>query len=189
MRVDKLIALVRDKIGIQFMSRTIALELENAINQVCGQIWMRDPSQYDLLAKEYIATIDRSGVRPIAKYPVPILQIADAPNGLRYIYSEKEDNRRYEPILAQSLSTYHKLGMSEFTEAIAYVPYTESCEFWNLPISVESVRMYIVRPFSAFEDSEEYPLPAGAAETIVQMAIDSLKGDKIQPNIYKTAKA
>ena len=182
-----MIFLVKDKIGVQFGDRTIALELENAISQVMGQMWTKDLSQFDLFAKPYLVNIDRTGVRPKTVHPAPIIQTSDAPSGVRFIFSECEDDRRYEPILPQNLVTYLKLGMSELTQAVGYVVFSDRNEFYNLPDTVEKVREFIVRPFSAWDDKEEYPLPSGVAETIIQMTIDSIKGNKVEGNIFRKA--
>jgi len=185
----KLIFLVKDKIGTQTGDRTIALELENAINQVLGQLFARDLSQWNAYAKPFIADIVRTDVRPFALHPVRVIQTPEVNNGIVAIYSEKEDDRKYESMPMNGLMTYEKLGLGNLTDTVGFVVYAEKVEFWNLPPSVEKVREFIVRPFSEWDDNEDFPLPAGAAETVIQMAIDSIKGNQIENNIYKSKKA
>jgi hypothetical protein len=84
--------------------------------------------------------------------------------------------------------TYAKLGLSELTETVGFVTYSDRTEFWNLPISVTKVREMIVVPFSELADTDDFPLPSGVAETIVQMVCDSLKPNPIQDNIYDKTK-
>jgi hypothetical protein len=184
---NKLIFLCKDKTNNQFGDRTIALEVDNAVWQVLGQLF-KDISQYDVYTRPYIVNIDRSGVRPIAYHPIPTIQTPDQNNGIRYVYSEKEDDRKYESMPANGLMTYAKLGLSELTETVGFVTYSDRTEFWNLPISVTKVREMIVVPFSELADTDDFPLPSGVAETIVQMVCDSLKSNPIQDNIYKPKK-
>ena len=182
---SKLIYAVKDAVGKQYGDRTIAETASNVIIQIFGQLFARDLSQWDLYVKEYVADIVRTDTEVYALHPVPVIQLPDSANGVRFIYSEKESNRRFEPMPQQSFITYSKLGMSELTQTVGYMVYTDRTKFWNLPLSVEKVREHIVTPFAEWSDEEDFPLPSGMAQTIIDATVDSMRGNPTATNIYK----
>lgn len=176
-----------DMTGRAFGQRTVATHLENAINTAIGQV-IQDPNQLDFFAKQYDAVIV-PGKRPYAMFPVPVIQFKDIAKGVRRIYAKDSNALVFVPIPGFGHQLFSQVGLDQIDDSIGYEVKTDRVMLFNLRYPIENIVMELVKPFSHWSDDEEYPIPAGTANFITQMAVDSLTGKDSYDNIHKARKS
>lgn len=177
---------IKFALGIDFMNRTVAAHFDMAFNTVVGQLFKQNPNQHNYYAKEYTINITHSAPRAYAMLPVAIIQTPDNAQGVRAVYAPKEDGLNFVPMPASGFQIYGKLAVGRTGKVVGYFPKPDRIEFMpNLPHDLESVRAELVRPFSAYEEDEQVPLPDGSADIIIQMVLQTMRGEDVKTNIYK----
>lgn len=172
-------------LGIQFMSRVIASYIDDSFNTVVGQLFKSNPNQYDFYCKTYILDVKHEKPHPYAMLPVKIIQTPDNANGVRRIFSLEEDDLNFVPIPDFWFQMNKKLIAGRVSKQIGYSVKPNMVEFEKLPSEVEQVRAELVRPFSAYDNDEEVPLPDGSADLIVQRVLAMMNKEPVKENIYK----
>ena len=195
---------IKDKTKNQFRDRTIALELEIAFNTIVGQLFLKDPYQYDFYVRWFDDVdvvqadpcLDEKGNgvrRSYSVLPCATIQTPDLANGVRYILANKSNNisdpseeLRFYPIPAYGVQTYTDLGLDNIDpNTVGYVVYTNRVEYWNLPTLIEKVRMGVVPSFMAWDNDTEIPLPSGVSAQIITMVLESVQKYPYETSDYK----
>lgn len=184
MRKDQWIELVQKRAGVDFQLRTIALHIENAINTVLGQLFARDPQQWDMFSKSYTADVV-PGTRPYALLPESIIQTPDLAKGVRRIYANGSDDLVFVPIPASGHQLFHEVGLDQIDDSVGYEVKADRVRFFNMRYPITSVTMDLVIPFSKWSDSDDFPIPSSTANIITDMAVATVMGKEYEPNIYK----
>lgn len=187
MRKDQWIETVKRIVGAGFGDRTIALHIEMAQNTVLGQIFLRDPAQLDFFTKQYNATVV-SGDRPYALLPARIIQTSDLANGVRRIYPVGSNAIMFIPMPSMGHSVFSEVGLDNLDDSCGYEVKTDRVMFWNLRYPVENIIMELVVPFTDWDDEDDFPIPAGTADQITQLAASMFAGKPAETNIYKKQK-
>lgn len=185
MRKDQWIELVQSNAGLRYRDRTIALHIEQAINTVLGQIFNKDPQQWDLFAKPYEADIV-SGVRPYALLPEQIIQVPDVANGVRRIYPAGGGDLVFMPMPAHGHQLFREVGLDQVDDTIGYDVRADRVWFFNLRAPIVNITMDLVIPFGRWAFTDDFPIPMGTANTITDIAVKTLQSMPGDRNIYKT---
>lgn len=184
MRKDQFIESVQKIVGMRYGDRTVTLHIEQAINTVLGQVFNRDPNQWDMFAKSYEATIV-TGTRPYALLPEAIIQTPDLAKGVRRVYASGSDKLMFMPMPGFGHQLFQEVNLDKVDDAIGYEVKADRIKFYNLRAPITTVTMDLVIPFSKWEDSDDFPIPMGTANMIVDMAAATLSGKEGDKNIYK----
>jgi hypothetical protein len=185
MTKGQIIAQIQLALGIEFHSRTIAAYIDQAFNQVVGQLFRQNPNQYDFYAKSYTIDVVQQCPTSYALLPVAIIQTPDNAQGIRQVYSTGENNLDFVPVPKFWFQLGKKLIAGKVMKQIGYFPKTDRIEFMNIPTAVTQVRAELVRPFTAYDDDEQVPLPDGSADMIIQMVFQMMNKEQVKTNIYK----
>ncbi|MFA5715607.1 MAG: hypothetical protein WC998_07700 [Candidatus Paceibacterota bacterium] len=187
MTKKQFIAQIKSALGIEFMDRTVGAYFDQAFNTVTGQLFRSNPNQYSFYAKSYEVDVVQSKPRSYALFPVSVIQTTDTANGVRQIFTTGDDDLNFVPIPGIGFQIYKKLAVGRVSKIIGYLVKTDRVEFmWNMPTNITKVRMELVRPFSAYDDEEEFPLPDGSADIIIQMVLQMMNAKvDVKTNIYK----
>ena len=181
------IELVQKATGIKYQDRTIAMNIEQAQNTVLGQVFLKDPSQWDLFARPYEATVVH-GTWPYALLPQRIIQIGTKANGVRRIYPAGSGDLVFMPMPAGGHQLYREVGLDQTDTTIGFDVRHDRVWFYNMRSPIVNILMDLVVPFSRWDDDWDYPVPIGTAEVITDMAVARTLGVSMEKNIYKKAK-
>ena len=177
---------IKVALGMDFGNRTVAMYIDQSFNTVAGQLFKQNPNQYDFYAKTYIIPITHAHPHSYAILPVPVIQTTDNANGVRQIYPMCEDELAFAPMPKSGHQIYNKLTVGKVCKVVGYNLKTDRIEFLkNLPDDIKEVKAELVRPFSAYDDEEEVPLPDGSADLIIQMVMQMMNKQDVKTNIYK----
>ena len=183
-RIDQ----IKLALDMEFLDEYVSSFIDDSFNTVAGQLFKSNPNQYEFYCKPFTLTVIHAK-HPYAILPVPIIQTPDNANGVRSIATlDDEDSLDFFPISAVNMKVTGGLAYGKTTKKVAYVVRIDRVEFKkNLPDTIDQLTAYLVRPFSAYDDNEEVPLPDGAADMIIQMVLGMMGKDpaKIRTNVFK----
>ena len=187
MRKDQFIESVQANAGLRYRDRTIALHIENAINTALGQIFNKDPNQWDMFSKPFEADVV-SGIRPYALLPERIIQTPDLAKGVRRIYAMGSDELVFVPIPSFGHQLFAEVGLDQVDDSVGYEVKSDRVRFFNLRFPIKTVLMDLVIPFSRWGVSDDFPIPSGTANMITDMAVKTLMAMPGDDMIYKNNK-
>lgn len=176
---------VQANAGLRYRDRTIAIHIEQAINTVLGQVFNKDPTQWDLFAKPYEADIV-TGIRPYALLPERIIQTPDLAKGVRRVYAIGSDDLVFVPMPGFGHQLFREVGLDQVDDAIGYEVKFDRIKFFNLRQPITKVIMDLVIPFGKWTDTDDFPIPMGTANMVTDLAVKTLQGMPGDKNIYKT---
>ena len=185
MRKEQWVESVQANAGLRYRDRTIALHIEQAINTVLGQVFNKDPNQWDMFAKPYEADIV-TGIRPYALLPKRIIQTPDLAKGVRRVYAIGSDVLVFVPMPGFGHQLFRTVELDKVDDAIGYEVKADRIRFYNLREPIARVMMDLVIPFSEWSDTDDFPIAMGTANMITDMAVKTLMGMPGDKNIYKT---
>jgi len=183
--------MVQANAGLRFRDRTIALHIENAINTVLGQIFNKEPFQWDQFSKRYEANIV-GGNRPYALLPERTIQTPDLAKGVRHIYPGSQDKGSdkliFVPIPSFGHQLFAEVQLDQVDDTCGYDVKHDRVWFYNLRYPIKTVTMDLVIPFSRWTDDDDFPIPSATANLITDMAVKTLLAMPGDTEIYKQAK-
>lgn len=187
MNKNQFIELIKGRLGWKFGDRTIALHIDNAWNQVVGQLFLNDSHQLDFYCKTYTVTVEYSEPRPYALLPVNTIQYKDAGGGVRQINTICDEGVYFVPMRGIDFQLFSGLDAGIVnTDVVGYLPKTDRVEFFDMPDTITQVRMEVVPAFSALSDSDDIPIPSGIAENIYGLVLQAIQGNApTDENIFK----
>ena len=189
MTKSQLIELFKSKLGWKFGDRTLGLHVENAWNQVVGQLFLNDSHQLDLYTKTYedVAVVD-AVPRKYSLLPVATIQYKDAGGAVRTIHTKCDETLTFAPMRAIDFFLFSELDAGAVSVGVAgYLTKTDRVEYFELSDDITSVRMGIVRAFSAWSDSENLPIPEGVGASLSGLVLKLATGQNAPAdfNIFK----
>ena len=189
MTKSQLIELVKQKLGWKFGDRTISLHIENAWNQVVGQLFINDSHQLDFYTKTYtdVAVVDEVP-RKYSLLPVRTIQYKDAGNGVRRIHTDCDEQLVFVPMRGMDIQIFSELDAGRVADDITgYLVKTDRVEYFGIIDDITTVRMDIVPAFSAWSDSDDIPMPEGVAESIYGLVLKATAGENLPSdfNIFR----
>jgi len=184
----KMTDLIKDATGRKFGDRTVSLHTETAFDTVVGQLFARDPNQWDIYCQPFTVDVANVKPRPYAILPKRIIQTPDVANGVRRIFSTNDDGLDYIPMPYNGFQFYGELKLDDVDDSVGYAVRADRVEFFNMPAITKQVRMELVLPWSEWDDAQDIPLPSGVANMIIQQAVATLSNQPVETNIYKPRK-
>ncbi len=187
MTKGEFIELIKGRIGWKFGDRTIAFHIENAWNQVVGQLFLNDSHQLDLYTKSYEVDVDYSDPRYYALLPVKTIQYKDAGGGVRQIHTLCDEEVFFVPMRSIDFQLYSSLDAGIVGgDVVGYLTKADRVEFFGLSDSVTKVSMDIVPSFPEWGDDDDFPMPSGMAENIYGLVVQAVQGNTpTDTNIFK----
>ena len=183
--------MVQANAGLRYRDRTIALHIEQAINTVLGQVFNKDPNQWDLFSKSYEADVVGT-TNPYSLLPEAIIQTPDLAKGVRRIYAgsltESSTQFVFVPIPAFGHQLFSEVGLDNIDDSIGYEVRHDRVKYFNMQYPITKVTMDLVIPFSKWSDSDDFPIPSGTAGMITDMAVKTLMAMPGDNEIYKNNK-
>lgn len=182
---------VQANAGLRFRDRTIAIHIETAINTVLGQVFNKEPFQWDQFSKPFEADVV-GGHKPYALIPEQIIQTPDLAKGVRRIYAGDQENGSdrlvFVPIPSFGRQLFQEVKLDQVDDTCGYDVRFDRVLFYNLRFPIKRVTMDLVIPFSRWSDDDDFPIPSATANLITDMAVKTLMGMPGDAEIYKKAK-
>jgi hypothetical protein len=187
MTKGQFIEIIKGRLGWKFGDRTIAFHIENAWNQVVGQLFLNDSHQLDLYTKSYEVDVAYSDPRYYALLPVKTIQYKDAGGGVRQIHTLCDEEVFFVPMRSIDFQLYSSLDAGIVGgDVLGYVTKADRVEFFGLSDSVTKVRMDIVPSFPEWGDDDDFPMPSGMAENIYGLVVQAVQENTpTDTNIFK----
>jgi hypothetical protein len=125
---------------------------------------------YDVavLDDEYYITLDQK-----------IVNLPDIPAGIRRISRTSGDRSEFLPISLNSVQAFDDLEIDHLVDKIGYRLEIPKVIFWNFNQDIKSVKVWLVRPFTSYDDDEEIFIPAGMDLELVDQIVKFLTGQPI----------
>lgn len=184
----EIIDLVKDAAGMRFGDRTVMHHVGLAFEQVIGQLFKQNPNQLDFFTKDYTVPVVHVSPRPYSLLPERIIQFSDTSAGVRRILYTDDDNIDFVPVPAYYFQLEDNLDVGCVDTSVGYYVRINKVEYSNsMPRVIKDVRMELVIPFSQYADNDDLPLPAGASENILAMALSTLRKETPETNVHKSA--
>lgn len=188
MKKAEWIEVVQANAGLRFRDRTIAKHIEIAINTVLGQIFLKDPNQWDMFAKAYEVEVVHAN-KPYALLPEQIIQTPDLAKGVRRIYAGSQekgsDALMFVPMPGFGHQLFSEVGLDQVDDTCGYEVRADRVRFFNLRYPIKTITMELVIPFSKWGDEDFFPIAIGTASMITDMAVKTLMGMPGDAEIYK----
>lgn len=182
----ELVQLVMDSAGLEFGDRSVQRQIGLAFTTIVGQLFGRDGNQYGFYTKRVPLVVDHR----VATLSVPLIQNAFNSKGVVRVMPTGADSTCLPdrtvfypaPSYAlQSGADANKLsGIVFYTVTANVIRFNES-----LPDAVTALVADVVPEFSAWDDEDFIPMPAGVAQMIIDSAVAAIKGQPGHINIFK----
>ena len=78
-----------------------------------------------------------------------------------------------------------KMEVGAVDKTVGYETITDRVLYDNIDPDVKEVQMRLCLPFSQWEMTDDIPMPEGVASLIIESTIASVKGEAIEPNVFK----
>jgi hypothetical protein len=179
--------LIKQRLGWKWGDRTIALHIENAWNQVVGQLFLNDSHQLDLYTKTYTVDVLSGTPRKYSLLPVKSIQYKDAANGVRRIHTLCDEQVHFVPMRGIDFQIFSSLDAGIVnTDVVGYLSKTDRVEYFDIIDDISQVRMDIVPAFSAWGETDDIMIPQGVAESIYGLVLQAVQGNAPTDfNIFK----
>jgi hypothetical protein len=186
MNKAQIVELVKQRVGWKWGDRTIALHIENAWNQVVGQLFLNDSHQLDLYCKTYEVDVV-TATRKYSLLPVKTIQYKDAGGGVRRIHTQCDEQLVFVPMRGIDFQIFSSLDAGIVaTDIVGYMTKHDRVEYFDISDDITTVRMEIVPAFSEYEDTDDLPFPDGVAANIYGLVLQMVQGNApTDTNIFK----
>jgi hypothetical protein len=188
MLVGAILQLVKDGSGNQFRERTIALHAEMVWETYIGQLFGQNPEQLNFYTKSFVVPVvpkDDENSIAYSILPKRIVQVRDAKKGVREITYTKNPGLKFVPVTLLQRKIYPEMEVGAVDDTVGYEVMTNKVLYDNIDPAIKEVQMRLCLPFSQWDINDDLPLPEGIAALIIQETISSMKGEGVQPNMYK----
>lgn len=181
----QLVELVRARLGYdgRLADRTLAQAIDVAWTQILRDIFQKAPSNLDFYAKRF----DDEPVlqNPTTKeyyvtLPAPIIQSINISDGVRRVLRTVGRDVDFVPITGVMMDVFSDLDVYHVMDSIPYEVRKDKIVFLSNP-EMDFVKMDLVIPFTAWNDTDEFPLPAGEALGIVGMVVEVMSNTPYIP--------
>ena len=181
MTKGELVELIKKKLGDDYRlhDNTVALDLNLAWEQALGEITKHNKSMLDFYAVSYddveVLRDDRSG-EYYSMLPVPIIEGMNISHGVRRINYPKDRSLSFVPATGLNIDIISDLDAFHVVDSVLFEVRKDRIVFHNMESGVSSVSMELVPPFNEIDEDDEFPLPVGASQYIVEMVSEFFKG-------------
>jgi len=182
----QLIQLVKNAIGDQNRDRLVAFHLGMVFEQLLGQVYGRDPEQLNYYCQDFDCHIYQKGTMNYVLFPKKVIHFSDLKKGCRAISYTDDSSLRFVPVSLLGRRIYPSINTGD--KSIGFEVKTDRAIFDNLPAAIKEVTLSLVIAFNQYANDDEIPLPSGISETLIQMAVASMKNEQVPINIHKTPK-
>lgn len=157
--------------------------LDSWIERVCNQImhdaFSKDLTNYSFYERQYedVAVV-KTGDIPYSLLPAKIVQLPDRSEGVRRIKTTDSigNSLEFVPISMDDVELYGAIEVGIIDTTIAYDVKQDRVYYWGDMSSIDSVDMWLVRPFSAYDDDEEFVIPSGKDGDFFNMIVQIAMG-------------
>ena len=169
--------------------------VEKAISGACNSIIYDAFSKHmqqnlDLYMKGYTAipvVLDNTTNDYYCILPTKIMQLPLLGDGVREVTTLQSHAIEFIPMTTDTAAMYPRMEASQVMNHIGYTVLLDRVILTDLEgrlgTSINSVNMRLVRPFEAYDDTEEFYVPAGQDERLDQLVISKL--GIIRPTLLK----
>ena len=174
-----IIQLIKDRCGLQFSDRTVAIHLGHVFTSVLGQLFAQNPNQWEFYSKRIKLSVSNR----FAALTVPVIQTITNGNGVPRCYSADGDTVFYPSpyySLTSSADAANLHGFVFYTVTANGIRFSDT-----LPEDTTEVLADAVLEISAYGDNDFINLPSGVAQTIIDLTVQAVNGGNAHGNIYK----
>ena len=181
MTKGELVELVKISLGDdgRLHDNTVAFDLSLAWEQALGEITKRNKAVLDFYCVEYDDVAVQKNVRTGEYYsmlPVPIIEGMNISHGVRRINYLKDRSLSFVPGTGLNIDLMRDLDAFHVMDDILFMVKKDRIVYYNMPSGISSVKMDLVPPFNAMDEDDEFPLPIGSSQYIVEMVAAFFKG-------------
>jgi len=179
MKKVELIDLCRDYVGQVDKGSTyhpVIVEhmLGRVINTILYEVFSRRVSELDLYTKTFTFDVD-DGYVDISSQ-TQIVQFPGVGDGVRAVYPVENIDVMFYPITIENAARNASMEYMEVDNDIPYMVKNTRVEFISDMSDISQVKMDLVRPFEAYDDDEEFYVPAGQDMVMFGQVLELLMG-------------
>ena len=178
MTAEQFISIIRSRLGgRRYHEEVIRFAIGRAYS-----IFMSEQDDLTPYRKDYggVSVLqDSTTEKYYSMLPGKPLNIEDAVR----ITTKKGLNITFEPIQDGQAEVYADMEVGKISSVIGYKIRTDKVWYENMPDGIDSVRMHIVIPFEEYDYTDEFYLPVGADELMIETTTNYLLGKIPQSDI------
>ena len=181
MTKGELIELIKIKLGddSRLHDNAIALDLNLAWEQALGEISKYNKAMLDFYAVEYEDVEVKKNIKTGEYYsllPAPVIQAKNISNGVRRRNFLKDRSLSFIPGTGLEIDSMRDLDVFHVMDSVVFNVKKDRVIYYNMETGIDSVKMDLVIPFNEMDEDDEFPLPIGASQMIVEMVSAFFKG-------------
>ena len=177
MKKSQYIDEVRNIVGKEFHYKQIEAVLDNLYRQNVHDLTRQRLDSFDFLSKEYNeVAVSKDAISNIyyTALPVEILQFTDPTEGVRSINTVQGTDLNFSPTSENKVKLLTGLNFDNINTRIGYWVRHDKIWYYKMIPSITKVRLALVIPFTAYEETDNVALPSGRDYDIIQSAINLL---------------
>lgn len=168
--------------------RRVERDISNATNAIFFQIFKKNPENLDRYSKSYynIPVIqDLNSLIYYSSLPAKVIQFPIVGDGVRQVNLMQSTDVNFVPMKLSDRMFFASTDAGNITSTIGYIVTAQTSNgssfdgivqyFGNGISSISSVKMDLVVDFTEYLSTEDYPIPAGQDENIINMIIQQFK--------------
>lgn len=181
MTKGEIVELVKIRLGddSRLHDNAVALDLNLAWEQALGEITKRNKSVLDFYCVEFedVAVVKnpRTG-EYYSMLPSPIIEGMNISHGVRRINYLKDRSLSFVPGTGLNIDIMRDLDAFHVMDSILFMVKKDRVIYYNMETGISSVKMDLVIPFNEMDEDDEFPLPVGSSQYIVEMVAEFFKG-------------
>lgn len=178
-----------DGAGWEFGHRTAAMCISEVFETLVGQLFARNPNQYEFYTKRVTLTVDNRK----AILTIPLIQTPNNANGVLRCMPTGADcdcypdeTVFYPAALSAIKSTVDANNLSDFV----FYAVTNNMVYFNksLPKTITALLADVVPRFHGYDDDDFITFPAGIGQAIIDGSIAAMNANPAYINLYKKKK-
>jgi len=186
MTKEEIIQRVLDGAGAEFGARTAAMHINDVFNSVAGQLFARDPNQFQFYTKRITLIVSNR----VATITIPLIQTSVNSRGVIRIMPTGADSdclpdhTEFWPMPSYALRS--SVDANKLSWAVFYTVTANTVRFNDsLPAKVTRLLADVAPEFQGWGNTDFIPMPAGVGQMIIDGSIAAMKGDPAYVNIFK----
>lgn len=156
----------------------VAINLEITLNDLYKDIFYKNVSDLDHWARTFEnVAVQYDSTRDLyySTLPRSIVQLPER-RGIRRISPMQSPEITFKPMGDNQKSMFMNLDVAEFGTDCWFSFDSDRVEYYNLPPDVTDVLMKLLIPFSEHADTDEFTIPSGFNDYVIETVVGKLLG-------------
>ena len=181
MKKIEFIESIQDRLPVKLHEKTIAIYIGRAWNTVVYETFRKDFSNLDIYTKTYgnvVVSYDADIDVYYSLFPIPIIQLPIAGDGIRSVHSMKGKGIEFAAIRSEMQDIHSGLEVGTLSSPIPYYIMNGRVEYGNTGgiDTITAVRMRAIPQFEALDMLDEVYFPVGSDERILEIVTNFAVG-------------